>query len=94
MNLLWGGVIHFPSSGVPTWEDVSTSLGKSSGLGGRNVTQTTGSSLFEAELPDVCPEVSHTAWDKSSLTSVVMLTCPSALGGGALIGHVVRMGIE
>ena len=94
MDLLWGRVIHSAFIWVPTWEDVSTSLGKSSGLGGRGVTNTMGSSLFEVEPPNACPEVSNTGWDRSYLTSVVMLTCPSTLGGGALIGLAVRMGIE
>ena len=68
------------SSGALTWDDLSTGLVKSSCLGGRGVTRTMGSSLFGVELLDACPEVSSAAWDRSSLTSMVMLTCPSALG--------------
>ena len=82
------------SSGVLTWDDVSTCLGKSSGLAGRGVTKIMGSSLFGVELPDACPEVSNTAWDRSSFTYVVMLTCPSAFSGGALMGLAVRIGVE
>ena len=56
--------------------------------------KTMGSSLFGVEAPNACPEVSDTAQDRSSLTSVVMLTHPFALGRGALMGLAVRMGIE
>ena len=51
------------SSGAPTWENVSTGLGKSSSFGGGGVAKTTGSSLFGVELPDACPEVS--GWELS-----------------------------
>ena len=94
MDILRGGSSSLPSSGAPTWEDVSTGLGKSSGLGGRSVPKSMGSSLFGVELPDACPEVSNTARDRSSLTSMVMLTCPSAFGRGGLMGLAVRMGID
>ena len=82
------------SSGALTWDDISTGLARSSHLGGRGVTRTMGSSLFGVELPDVCPEVFSAAQDRSCLASIVMLTCPSALGGWALMGLVVGMGLE
>ena len=53
-----------------------------------------GSSFLGVEPPNTCPEVSNTAQDRSYLTSVIMLTHPSALGGEDLIGLAVRMGIE
>ena len=68
------------SSRTLTWDDVSTGLARSSCLGGKGVTRTRGYSCFGVKLPDTCPEVSSAAGDRSSLTSVVMLTCPSALG--------------
>ena len=82
------------SSGALTWDDVSTSLVRSSHLGGRGWTRTMDSNLFGVELPDTCPHVSSAAQDRSSITLMVMLTCPSALGRGALMGLVVRMGVE
>ena len=77
--------------GVFTWDDMSTGWGKSSGLVGKGVTRTIGSCLFGVELPDMCSDVSKTAQDRSSLTSVVMLTSPSAFGGGSLTGLAIRM---
>ena len=56
------------------------------------MTRTTGSRCSGVELTEACPKVSSAAQDKSSLTSMVMLTCPSALRGQALMGPVVRMG--
>ena len=53
------------SSGVPTWDAVSTGWGKSSGLVGRGVTRTTGSHLLGVELPDASSDVSRTAWDRA-----------------------------
>ena len=37
--------------------------------------------LFGMELLDARPEVFRTAWDRSFLTSMVILIWPSALGG-------------
>ena len=79
------------SSGVLTWDDVSTGQGKSSSLVGRGVNRTTGSSLFGVEFPDACPDVSHPTQDRSSLTSMVMLTSLSAFGRGAPTGLAIRM---
>ena len=78
------------SSGVLTWDDVSTGWGKSSGLVGRSMTRTMGSNLFGVEFPDACPDVSNAAQDRSSLTSMVMLTSLSAFGGGALMELAIR----
>ena len=50
--------------------------------------------LFGVELPDARPEVSRTAWDRSSLTSMVILIWPSALGGKALVGLVAGVGLK
>ena len=58
------------------------------------MTKTMGSSLFGVEPPDACPEISNTAQDRSSLTPVVMLTCPSAFGGGTLRGLAIGIGVE
>ena len=74
------------SSGVLTWDDVSIGQGKSSGLVGEGVTRTMGSSLFGVEFPDTCPDVSNPTSDRSSLTSMVMLTSPLTFGRGALMG--------
>ena len=79
------------SSRVLTWDDVSTGQGKPSGLVGRGVTRTTGSSLFGVEFPDTCLDVSNHTWDRSSLTSMVMLTSPSTFGREALMGLRIRM---
>ena len=79
------------SSGVLTWDDVSTGWGKSSSLVGRGVTRTIGSSLFGVEFPDACPDVSNPAQDRSSLTSMAMLTSPSTFGSGAPMGLAIRM---
>ena len=74
------------SSGVLTWDDVATAQGKTSSLVGRGVTRTMGSSLF-----DVCPDVSNPTQDRSSLTSIVILTSPFAFSRGALMGLAIRM---
>ena len=79
------------SYGALTWDDVSTGWQKSSGLVGKDVTRTMGSSLFGVEFPDACPDVSNTTQDRSSLDSMVMLTSPSSFGGGALMGLAIRM---
>ena len=77
--------------GVLTWDDMSTGLGKSSSLVGKGVTRTTGSCLFGLELPEACSDMSNPAWDRSSLTSMVMLTSPSAFGRGGLTGLAVEV---
>ena len=69
------------SSGVLTWEEVSTSLAESSGLRGSGVAMARNPGLFGVELPDPMPEVSRAAQDRSSLTSIVILIWTSALGG-------------
>ena len=51
-----------------------------------------GFSLFGVKFPDACPDVSNTACDRSSLTSIVMLTSLSAFGRGALTGLGTWMG--
>ena len=58
------------------------------------MSMTTGFSLFGLEFPDACPDMSSTACDRSSLTSMVMLTSPSAFGRGALMGLGTCMGEE
>ena len=94
MDLLQGGVVHISSiwgtflGGCIHW------FGEIFQCGGRGVTKTMGSILFGVELSDVCPEVSNASQDRSALTSMVMLICPSALSGGALMGLAVGMGIE
>ena len=74
------------SSRALTWEDVSTGPERSPNLGGRGVSMTMGFSLFGVESPDACPDMSNTACDRSSLTSIVILTCLSAFCRGALMG--------
>ena len=88
------GVLASPisaSSGVLTWDDVSTGLERSAHLWGRDMSTTTGFSLFGVEFPDAGPDVSNTTWDRSSLTSMVMLTSLSAFGGVALMGLIIGM---
>ena len=82
------------SSRALTWDDVSTGLGKSPSLVGGCVSTTMGFSLFWVEFPDACPDMSNTAWDRSSLTSMVMMTSLSAFGRGALTGLGTWMGEE
>ena len=50
-----------------------------------------GFSLFGVEFPDVCPDMSNTTWDRSSLTSMVMLTSLSTFGRVALMGLTIRV---
>ena len=82
------------SSGALTWDDVSTGLGKSSGLVDKGVTRTTGSCLFGVELPEACPDVSNPTFNRSSLTSMVMLTSPSTFDRGGLTGLAIKVGGE
>ena len=49
------------SSGVLTWDDVSTCLKGSSSLWGRGVSTTMGFSLFGVESSDTCPDMSNPA---------------------------------
>ena len=79
------------SSGVLTWDDVSTGWEKSSSLVGRGVTRTMSSCLFGVELPDTSSDVSKATHDRCSLTSMVMLTSPSTFGGGGLTGLVIKI---
>ena len=79
------------SSRALTWDDVSTGQGKSSTLVDEGGTRTTGSSLFGVEFPDACPDMSNPTWDRSSLTSMVMLTSLSTFGRGALTGLAIGM---
>ena len=51
-------------------------------------------SLFGVELLESRPEVSRAAWDRSSLTSMVILIWPSALVGRALVGLMARVGVK
>ena len=78
-DFLQGAVPISASSGTLTWDDVSTGQGKSPSLVGAAVTRTMGSSLFGLEFPDMCPDMSSPTRDRSSLTSMVMLTSLSAL---------------
>ena len=57
----------------------------------RGVTRTFGFHLLGVELPDVCSDVSKTAWDRRSLTSVVMLTSPSTYGRGGWMGLAIKL---
>ena len=82
------------SSGMLNWEEVSTGLADSSSLRGSGVAKARDSGLFGVELPDARPEVSRTAWDRSLLTSMVMLIWPSTFGGRALEGLVARVGLK
>ena len=82
------------SSGALTWNDVSTSLEKSHSLGGGGVSMTMRLSLFGVEFLDACLDVSNTTWDRESLTSMVMLTSPSGIGGGSLMRLSIRIGEE
>ena len=77
------------SLGVLTWEEVSTGLAESSSLRGSSVAKAREPGLFGVELLDALPEVSRVAWDRSSLTSMVILIWPSALGGKAQVGLLV-----
>ena len=79
------------SSRALTWDDVSTGAERSPYLWGRGMSMTMGFSLSGIEFPDVCPDVSNTAWDRSYLTSMVMLTSLSAFGRVALTGLTIRM---
>ena len=45
-------------------------------------------------LPYITPDMSNTTWDRSSVTSMVMLTSLSAFGGGALMEFGIRMDEE
>ena len=82
------------SSGVLTWEDVSTGQERSPNLGDRGVSMTMGFSLFGVEFPDACSDMSNTVCDRSSLSSIVMLTSLSAFGRGALMGLGTQIGEE
>ena len=79
------------SSGVLTWDDVSTGLERSPGLWGRGVSTTTGFSPFGVEFTHACPDMSNTTQDRSSLTSMVMLTSLLAFGRIALMELAIRM---
>ena len=79
------------SSGVPTWDDVSTGLERSPSLWGRGVSRTIGFSLFGVEFVNPCPDMSNTVQVKSSLTSMVVLTSPSTFGRVALMELAIRM---
>ena len=68
------------SSRVLTWDDVSTGLGKSPSLVGGGVSRTKRFSLFGVEFSGMCPDMSNPAQDRSSLTSMVMLTSLSTFG--------------
>ena len=54
---------------------------ESSGLRSTSVTKARELDLFGLELLDAMPEVSRTAQDRSSLTSMVILIWPSTIGG-------------
>ena len=69
------------SLGVLTCEEVSTGLAESSGLRDSGVAKARKPGLFGVELPEAMPEVSRAAWDRTLLTSMVILIWPSALGG-------------
>ena len=52
---------------------------------------TTGCSLLGVELSDPWPDISSVAWDKRSLTSLVMLPSPSNFGGVDLWGLAITI---
>ena len=79
------------SSGVLTWDYVSTGMEGSTSLWGRGVSVTKRFSLLGVKFSDTCPDMSNTTWDRSSLTSMVMLTSLSAFSRVALMGLAVRM---
>ena len=62
--------------------------------GGRGMSMTMEFSPFWVDFPDTCPDMSNTAHDRSSLTSIVMLTSLSTFGGGVLTGLGTWMGAE
>ena len=64
---------------------------RSPSLWGRGVSTTRGFSLFGVEFADACPDVSYTIQDRSSLTSMLMLTSLSTFGGVAFMGLAIRM---
>ena len=82
------------SFGVLTWEEVSTSLAGSSDLRGSTTAKARDPGLFGLELLDAGPGVSRTTWDRSSLTSMVILIWPSALGGKAQVGLPAQVGLK
>ena len=79
------------SSGVLIWNDVSTGLERSPNLLGGGVSMTMGFSLFGVEFSDTCPDVSNPTRDRSSLTSMVMLSSLSTVHRVALMGLAIRM---
>ena len=82
------------SSGTLTWDEVSAGLGKSPSLVGRGVSRTMGFSLFGVEFSDMCPNMSNPAWNRSSLTSMVILTSLSTFGRVALMGPAISMEVQ
>ena len=72
------------SSGVLTWDEVSTSLERSLSLWGEGVSTTMGFGLFGVEFPDTQPDMSNIIQDRRLLTSMVMLTSLSSFGGVVL----------
>ena len=79
------------SSGALTWDDVFTGQERSPSLWGEGVSMTMGFSLFGVEFIDTCPDAFNTTRDRSSLTSMVMLTSLSTFGRVALTEVAIRM---
>ena len=69
-------------------------MAESSGVRGSTVAKARDHGLFEVELLDARPEVSRTAPDRISLTSMGILIWPSALGEKALVGFAVGIGLK
>ena len=82
------------SLGVLNWEEISTSLAGFSSLRGSATAKARVSGLSGVELPDAGPGVSRTAWDRSLLTSMVILIWPSALGGKTQAGLPAGVGLK
>ena len=81
MYFLQCGIIISASLGVLTWKEISIGLAGSSSLRGCATAKARHPGLFGVELPDARLGVSRTTWDRSSLTAMVILIWPSALGG-------------
>ena len=74
-----------------TWDKVSTSWSSSFGWWEGGIRMTVGCDLLRVELLDPWPDVSSIAWDKRSLTSLVMLPSPSDFGRVDLWGLAITM---
>ena len=76
------------------WEEVSSSLGRSSAVGEHGSPRAMDVSLFGVELPNAWLEVSSAACDRNSWTSAVMLKWLSDLGGCSRVSCVGEVGAK